>query len=244
MKTTQKWSRLLRAGMFSIALAFGMTLVGCATGGLPTFGADLGRKSVAGKSIRIPYTSVVSYYGYAKPGAPADAVDNGKKMYYIYVWVPVVAPELGIRMISPVPKGASPKSGDFVSPLYADGKNDTEHFFDTWITLERADGILSPDDFGKANSTSWTRYDVNDDSSEMPANPRGQKYNSLMRITSQPSDPLRALVRGLYRIGFTTYKHGEVQGTFLAQVGAPVALPGVAIGASVDEVKADLSNNN
>jgi len=40
---------------------------------------------------------------------------------------------------------------------------------------------------------------------------------------------LKALTVGLYRIGFTTYKVGEVQGSFLAQVGAPVKLPGVFI---------------
>ncbi len=63
----------------------------------------------------------------------------------------------------------------------------------------------------------------------MPAQPSGSKYNSLMRVTSETSDPLKSLVVGLYRIGFTTYKTGEVQGGFLAQVGAPVKLPGVKI---------------
>ena len=53
-----------------------------------------------------------------------------------------------------------------------------------------------------------------------------------MRITSTPSDPLKALVRGMYRVGFTTYKVGDVKGTFVAQVGAPVKLPGTAIARS------------
>lgn len=39
---------------------------------------------------------------------------------------------------------------------------------------------------------------------------------------------------GLYRIGFTTYKKGEVQGSFLAQVGAPLKLPGSAISATIE----------
>ncbi|GMO31413.1 MAG: major surface lipoprotein LipL32 [Termitinemataceae bacterium] len=203
---------------------------------LPKFGADLGMKSIKGKEIRIPYTQVVSYYGYAKPGAPADGVDNGKKMYYIYIWVPAVAPEIGVRMISPVPSGMKPGKADYTSKTWAEGSTDTEHFFDTWITLERADGITNEEDFSNAASAKWNRYGVNDDSGEMPANPKGSQYNSLMRITSEVDNPLKALVRGLYRVGFTTFKTGEVEGTFLAQVGAPVKLPGVAIGATVAEL--------
>ena len=80
--------------------------------------------------------------------------------------------------------------------------------------------------------------DKNDDSSEMPAQPSGSKYNSLMRITSSTSDPTHSLVMGLYRIGFTTYKTGEVQGSFLAQIGAPVKLPGVAIAAKPADLAA------
>ncbi|MEZ4739983.1 MAG: LipL32 family surface lipoprotein [Flavobacteriales bacterium] len=45
---------------------------------------------------------------------------------------------------------------------------------------------------------------------------------------------MKALTMGLYRIGFTTYKKGEVRGSFLAQVGAPVKLPGSAIAATLE----------
>lgn len=57
-----------------------------------------------------------------------------------------------------------------------------------------------------------------------------------MRITSEVSNPAKALVMGLYRIGFTTYKVGEVQGSFVAQVGAPVKLPGVKIAKTLDDL--------
>lgn len=215
-------------------------ITACASsGGLPSFGAEMGSRSVAGQSIRVPYTSLINYFGYAKPGATPDAVVGGRNMWYIYVWIPAVAPEIGVRMISPAPKGLLPKDGDFVSTLWEEGKNDTESFFDTWISLERANGIASPADLARAASASWTLYDSNDDSSEMPANPAGNRYNSLMRVVSEPSDPLKALVRGLYRIGFTTYKRGDVKGTFVAQIGAPVALPGVVIGSSIAEIQAN-----
>ncbi|OHD14925.1 MAG: hypothetical protein A2Z96_00950 [Spirochaetes bacterium GWB1_48_6] len=68
----------------------------------------------------------------------------------------------------------------------------------------------------------------------MPAQPSGSKYNSVLRVVSEPSDPLKALVRGLYRIGFTTYKVGEVQGTFLAQIGAPIKIPGVQVSKTLE----------
>lgn len=205
---------------------------------LDKFGADMGKKSVMGKDVRIPYTDMITYYGYVKPGATPDEVKEGKKYFYLYLWVPAAAPELGVRMISPVPeKMAEPDKTDIVSPDYTANKADTKNYYDTWISLERAEGITSADDIaGKVKTANWNKYDSNDDSGEMPAQPSGSKYNSLMRITSEVSNPTKALVTGLYRIGFTSYKPGEVQGSFLAQVGAPVKLPGVAIAKTIDDL--------
>ena len=91
-------------------------------------------------------------------------------------------------------------------------------------------------DLAKAKTTKWISIEQNDDSSEMPAQPSGSKYNSLMRITSDTSNPTKSLVMGLYRIGFTTYKRGEVTGSFLAQIGAPIKLPGVQIAAKPEQI--------
>jgi hypothetical protein len=142
-------------------------------------------------------------------------------------------------MISPVPDSMKPSDKDYISKTYTENAADTKSFFDTWITLERANGIMKIEDVAaKAKSASWTTIDKNDDSSELPAQPSGSKYNSLMRITSEVSNPMKSLVMGLYRIGFTTYKTGEVQGSFLAQIGAPVKLPGVAIAANPADLAA------
>ncbi len=201
---------------------------------LDKFGADMGMKSVMGKEIRVPYSDVASYYGYIKKGATPDETRDGKKYYYLYLWIPVAAPEVGIRMISPIPGGMKPAETDFVGPDYKANEADVTTYFDTWITLERADGITSKESISKGKSAKWANYGTNDDSSELHAQPSGSKYNSLMRITSETSNPAKALVIGLYRIGFTTYKTGEVEGGFLAQVGAPVKLPGVVIASSLD----------
>lgn len=207
---------------------------------LDKFGADLAKKSLMGKEIRVPYTDLTSYFGFIKPGGKPDEVKAGKKMYYIYVWIPIAAPEIGIRMISPVPDSVKPTDKDYVSADYTANAADTKSFFDTWITFERAEGIFKIEDVAaKAKTASWTKIETNDDSSEMPAQPSGSKYNSLMRITSDTSNPTKSLVMGLYRIGFTTYKTGEVQGSFLAQLGAPIKLPGVSVAVKPEDILAN-----
>ncbi len=224
----------LLAGLFVMA-----AVVSANAQKLDKFGADLGKKSMMGKEIRIPYTDLTSYFGFIKPGAAPDETKNGKKMYYVYVWIPVAAPEIGVRMISPAPENLKPGAKDYVTADYTANAADTKSFFDTWITFERAEGIMKIEDAAaKAKTAKWVTIETNDDSGEMPAQPSGSKYNSLMRVTSEVSNPTKALVMGLYRIGFTTYKTGEVQGSFVAQIGAPVALPGVAVSAKPDGLMA------
>lgn len=210
---------------------------------LPTFDADLGKTTVFGQDIRIPYTSVLSYYGYIKPGSTPDEERGGKKYYYLYLWIPAAAPEIGIRMISPIPKQMSPGKSDYNMEEYTANFNERTKYFDTWISFERADGVTNDTDFvSQAKNASWTMYAQNDDSGEMPAQPSGKEYNSLMRISSETSNPTKALVMGLYRIGFTTYKTGEVQGSFLAQIGTPVKLPGTHISKYLEALKIALDS--
>ncbi|MBN1960334.1 MAG: hypothetical protein JW841_05265 [Deltaproteobacteria bacterium] len=205
-------------------------------GGLPQFSADLGKQVKHNKTIRIPYASITSYFGYIEPGSEADELREGKKMYYLYLWIPVVAPEIGVRMLSPVAGFTKPEKGDFISKAYAKkGVDDDTNYFDTWVRVERCLTALSPGDITKP-CMKWVNLGDNDDSAEMPKNPGGNQYNSLMRITSTPDDPLKSIVRGMYRIAFTTFKRGEVKGSFLAQVGAPIELPRVAIAKTPDEL--------
>jgi Surface lipoprotein of Spirochaetales order len=209
---------------------------------LGKFGADLGKKSVMGKDIRIPYQSLISYYGYVGGDSKPDEEKGGKKYYYLYVWIPVAAPELGIRMISPVPESEKPGAKDFQAATFEKNSADKTSYFDTWIAFDRATGIVSAGDIqAKAKTASWSTIDKNDDSSEMPANPGGSKYNSLVRITSEVSNPLKSLTVGLYRIGFTTFKTGDVKGSFLAQIGAPIDIPGIIIAGTTEELVAKIN---
>jgi len=204
---------------------------------LGKFGSSI-EKKLGPKTIRVPYTDVVSYLGYAAPGNEDEVKDN-KKFYYIYLWIPAVAPELGVRMLSPV--GKTKIKNATISEAYEANKN-SEDYFDTYITLERSD-IISKDKISEdgVKSANWITLDKNDDSSEMPKQPSGSSYNSLLRYKSQAGAPLKALTAGLYRIGFTTYKRGEVNGTFLAEVAAPIKLPGVALAKTIEELRAALA---
>lgn len=219
----------------AVAVAIAVVSVGSisAQKKLGKFGG-LTQKDLGFKKIRLPYTDVVSYKGFIKAGNE-DEVREGKKFYYLYLWVPAVAPELGIRMVSPAGKN-KPKNA-IVSADFEANKN-SKDYFDTYITLERSD-ILTKGSVteSKVKNANWRTLAKNDDSSEMPKLPSGSKYNSLLRYKSDIGNPLKALTVGLYRIGFTTYKKGEVKGTFVAQVGSPIKLPGVAVAKTIEELK-------
>ncbi len=225
----------MKTTIIAIILTLGFSFNGTAQ--LKKFGSDIS-KTVAGKTIRVPYTDVITYMGYAEPGNE-DEVKDGKKFYYIYVWIPAVAPELGVRMMSPAGKVKDKKATK--SEAY-EAHADSEDYFDTYITLERST-IVSKDNITEENakSATWVTLTTNDDSGEMPKQPSGSSYNSLLRYTSVASDPTKALTVGLYRIGFTTYKTGEVKGTFVAQVAAPVKLPGVAMAKTIADLNAALA---
>ncbi|MBE0391836.1 Lipl32 family lipoprotein [Flavobacterium sp. PL002] len=203
---------------------------------LKKFGSSI-EKKVGPKTIKVPYTDVISYLGYAAAGNEDEIVDN-KKFYYIYLWVPAVAPELGVRMLSPV---AKTKVKDAITAAAYTENASSNDYFDTYITLERST-IFKKEDItaDAAKNATWTKLASNDDSSEMPKQPSGRSYNSLLRYKSEMGSPTKALTVGLYRIGFTTYKTGEVKGTFLAEVAAPVKLPGVVMAKTIEELKKGL----
>lgn len=207
--------------------------------GLPTFGAEMGKqtKKVGPKTVevRVPYTDLTTYFGYVQPGQEPDAIIDGKNMYFLYIWVPAIVPEIGVRMASPATMYQDPEEGDIVAANY-DAK-DKKNYFDTWINFERALTVVGLESMkATKESTPWLSLGKNDDSSEMPKNKGKQKYNSLLRIKTDKDDPQRALVRGLYRVAFTTYKKGDVKGSFIAQVGAPIKIPGVIVSRSIDDI--------
>jgi hypothetical protein len=202
-------------------------------------------KTVAGKTMtsELPYPTSINYYGFIKPGAKPDGmVDGRKKAYYLYVWVPAVIAEMSVRMISPTGEIASPSSGDIVSDTFkkaSSAEKKMPTWFDTWLRVERMAAIM-PGQIVAGSKRSLQKLGDNDDGDRTYDEKRHQKYNSYLtiKLPNPPKtasdiskiDPKKLLVRGLYRIAFTTYKRGEVKGSFVASVGVmfPPGLDGVS----------------
>lgn len=200
--------------------------------GLPTLTSSV-TKSMGFVKTSVPYANSVEYFGYIDQSSKPDAKVNGKDTYYLYVWIPGVLDELGVRMISPVGDLAKPEKGNFVQDNYAKKhKADSEKWFDTWLRVERMN-VIDPAKI-KGASKSLQVLGTNDDGDDTYKEKRHAKYNSLVRIKSEVGSPTKALVRGLYRIAFTTYKKGEVAGSFVATVGANI--PGVKMATSLDKL--------
>nr|AEU08469.1 outer membrane protein [Leptospira interrogans serovar Canicola] len=233
----------------SVALFASITACG-AFGGLPSLKSSfvLSEDTIPGTNETVktllPYGSVINYYGYVKPGqAPDGLADGNKKAYYLYVWIPAVIAEMGVRMISPTGEIGEPGDGDLVSDAFKAATPEEKsmpHWFDTWIRVERMSAIM-PDQIAKAaKAKPVQKLDDDDDGDDTYKEERHNKYNSLTRIKipNPPKsfddlkniDTKKLLVRGLYRISFTTYKPGEVKGSFVASVGLlfPPGIPGVS----------------
>lgn len=177
-----------------------------------------------------PYSSVEKYYGFISPSSKPDGIYKGKNAYYLYFWVPAAIDEVGIGMYSP--STDMPGGSDFTGPKFKESYNaDKKSYFDTFVALERI-AIIDAAKIKDGNGAGQLLGE-NDDTSEIPANPGGQKYNSVLRVKTDTSNPTKALVRSVYRITFTSFR-GNVKGSFVAQVGTNI--PGVKIASSLSEL--------
>lgn len=187
-------------------------------------------KGIGPMKVSLPYVKYNKYYGYVDKGAKPEGKYQDKDAYYLYVWVPGAIDELGISMVSPA-KG-KPGKKDFKHDYFKQGmKKDKKAFFDTYLVLDRMD-VIDPKKINAGGKVLDT-LQTNDDSSELDKNPSGRKYNSLLRHESKIGSPTKALVRGLYRVTFTSFR-GDVQGSYMATVGSNI--PGIKIASSLDKL--------
>ena len=184
-----------------------------------------------GVEVSAPYAKYSKYYGYVDKNVKPEGKYKNKDAYYLYVWVPAAADEIGVSMVSPA-KGKPKKKKDFQHSNYKAGiKADKKAYFDTYLVLDRL-SVIDPAKINKGGKVLST-LQTNDDSGELPANPSGSKYNSLLRHISEVGSPTKAIVRGLYRISFTSFR-GNVKGSYLATVGTNI--PGIKIASSLEEL--------
>ncbi|ADZ89577.1 Lipl32 family lipoprotein [Marinomonas mediterranea] len=187
-------------------------------------------RGMAGIEARVPYTNYTNYFGYIDSSVKPDGKYKNKDAYYLYVWVPAAVDEIGVSMISP--STSAPSDSDFVHSNFNVGmKNDASKFFDTYLLLDRLNIV----DSAKIKNGGKVLQNLgrDDDSSELPANPKGLHFNSLLRKVSSMTNPSEALVRGVYRISFTSFR-SSIEGSFEATVGTNV--PGVKIAPSLTEL--------
>jgi hypothetical protein len=190
--------------------------------------------------VKAPYATTTNYFGYIDKNAKADAVIKGKNAFYLYAWIPAAADEIGVRMISPVGSLASPESGDFVHPNYEKAtKADPKLWFDTWLRVERMN-IVEPQKI-KTVGKVLNVLDQDDDGDDTYEEERHSKYNSLVRIKTELNNPTKALVRGLYRITLTTYKRGDVAGSFVTTIGSNI--PGIKIAETAEKLHKLVNNS-
>lgn len=190
-------------------------------------------KTVAGVSAKLPYAKYAKYYGYVDASVKPEGKYKGKDAYYLYVWVPGAIDEIGVSMVSPA-KGKPKKKKDFVHTAFKAGmKKDKKAYFDTYLVLDRLK-IVDPKKI-KDGGKVLQQLTYNDDSRELGKNPGGSHYNSLMRHVSEVGSPTKALVRGVYRISFTSFR-GKVNGSYTATVGSNI--PGIKMAASLEELHA------
>lgn len=188
-------------------------------------------KGVGPLKVRLPYLNYSKYFGYVDTSVKPEGKYKDKDAYYLYVWVPAAIDELGVSMVSPA-KG-KPGKKDFVHELFKKGmKKDKKAYFDTYLVLDRLDvtDAAKIKDGGKVLQT--LKY--NDDSSELKKNPGGRKYNSLLRHQTELGSPTKALVRGVYRVSFTSFR-GKVNGSYMATIGSNV--PGIKIANSLEKLQ-------
>lgn len=212
-----------------LAASSALALTACMSGTGPALKSSV-TQGVAGVEARLPYANYTNYFGYVDASVKPEGKYKNKDAYYLYAWVPAAVDEIGVSMISPAT--STPSDSDFVNVNYTNNfENDSKTYFDTYIVLDRMD-IIDPAKI-KNGGKSLQTLTYNDDSSELPQNPGGQSYNSLLRQTSDINNPTKALVRGVYRISFTSFR-SAIEGSFEATVGTNV--PGVKIAASLDEL--------
>jgi len=194
-------------------------------------------EGVAGIEARLPYANYSNYFGYVDSSVQPEGKYKGKDTYYLYAWVPAAVDEIGVSMISPAV--SAPAEADFKHANFTSGmQKDADKYFDTYIVFDRLNII----DNTKIKNGGKVLQNLgrNDDTSELPANPSGANYNSLLRKTTSMNNASEALVRGVYRISFTSFR-SNVEGSFEATIGTNV--PGVKIAASLEELH-ELVNGN
>ena len=212
---------------------------------------------------RIPYTNIVSYLGYADPARKME-VKEGKNFQYIYLWMPTTTPELGVRMLSPttslktrnpiIGEGyiANSSSKDFFDTYITLEKSDITSLVNvnSAKSATREEIAVNDDSIevpyqpnGEAHNSLLRYSSLPKKEKKKKKTPKTTKKEEIDSVKTtivkivkkaEPVKPLIKLTKGLYRIGYTSYKGGEAKGTFLVEVASKNKLKGTIMATTIE----------
>lgn len=163
---------------------------------LPPFSAELGHQNhpVPGMPpFRAPYHETARHFGYYD-STLVDLSPGGSNFQILYFWINQNTPEIGVRFLSPA------TSYDTVGRFVTKDSNyfGETNYFNPMIRLEKA-SVGEPryltDD--KVRTARWAELGQNDDDSELPPQPQGDRSQACVRAVLNEG---KGLTRGLYRI--------------------------------------------
>ena len=197
-------------------------------------------KFAAGGERGIAYPMQKSFFGILPTDSIRNYIKSDTTFYYIYLWLPKPVKELGVQLISPVPRYTSAWKGDYEAPDYHDSLKADGKYFDPVLMVR----LLPNSELRK--ETFWNNIPPpppppseplrsNDNSDEAPVQPSLKKNNSLIRIGASETDTAYAAA-GLYLILFKSATNKKPEGTFVIQVGATEVTPGLKLFRRTDEL--------
>lgn len=161
-------------------------------------------RMIDGKRVSPEYISDIKYFGNC---------ESTLESKYLYLWVPELTQELGIRVISPI-ANLIPENKDIMEPSALINK---ELGFDPTIVFEIPGSLMTDrskivESGAKAN---WRSTFKNDDASEKVILSNEKETASVIRPAA--TSPKFA---GLYRVKISAAKDTKLVGSYLMQVGS------------------------
>ncbi|MEP7264966.1 MAG: LipL32 family surface lipoprotein [Bacteroidota bacterium] len=152
------------------------------------------------------YQHIKNYFDFIDSLQVPDAILEEGSFYYIYFSLADTLPNLGLRIVNPVPVYAMPDKGDEVTTNYYANEKNVTAVFNSWMALEKDTAM------NENGLRTYMRIAANDDGKEVP-----EYTNSIIRMHSKKNE---FITPGNYRIAISSSKKEKITGRFLLQLGS------------------------
>ncbi len=168
----------------------------------------------SGTTEYVPYKRTLSYFDCIDVNVKPDTLIARLPSYLVEFELPSEVKEIGIRFISPVPENYFPNTGDIVTEIYSTQSKD-KAWFDPMIVLEQWTTDTT------TSSSKWIVLGENNNADDAPAQPDGNKNNSVLRVT-KGSYPITK-----YRVRIQSTNKNTPKGCYLLQIGTVPGIKGI-----------------